>query len=58
MMMRLSMFQQALVASSRVFQLLDEREEEPKQYERPLVIEKERWNFVMYRLVTMENATC
>ncbi|MGG6431649.1 ABC transporter ATP-binding protein [Anoxybacillus sp. D401a] len=40
MMMRLSMFQQALVASSRVFQLLDEREEEPKQYEQPLVIEK------------------
>jgi len=40
MMMRLSMFQQALVASSRVFQLLDEQEEEPKQAEKPLVIEK------------------
>ncbi|MGX1982959.1 ATP-binding cassette subfamily B protein [Thermolongibacillus altinsuensis] len=39
MMMRLSMFQQAIVASSRVFNLLDEKEHEPKQGEANIEIE-------------------
>lgn len=39
MMMRLSMFQQAIVASSRVFKLLDEKEVEPQQKEEAMTIE-------------------
>lgn len=39
MMMRLSMFQQAIVASSRVFTLLDEKDEEPSQKEKNVVIQ-------------------
>jgi ATP-binding cassette, subfamily B, multidrug efflux pump len=40
MMMRLSMFQQAIVASSRVFKLLDEKEMEPAQQEQPIEIKQ------------------
>lgn len=39
MMMRLSMFQQAIVASSRVFTLLDEEEKEPVQQNERLQIQ-------------------
>ncbi|KUP06827.1 multidrug ABC transporter ATP-binding protein [Bacillus coahuilensis p1.1.43] len=39
-MMRLSLFQQAIVSASRVFKLLDEKELSPQQENKPFVIEQ------------------
>jgi len=45
MMMRLSMFQQAIVASSRVFRLLDEKEMEPGQMNESIDIQEGKIEF-------------
>jgi len=45
MMMRLSMFQQAIVASSRVFRLLDEKEMEPCQMNESIDIQEGKIEF-------------
>jgi ATP-binding cassette subfamily B protein len=45
MMMRLSLYQQAIVAGSRVFKLLDNEELAPKQADRPNVIKKGKIEF-------------